>query len=381
MSEVSRRAFSAAALTAASYSRILGANDRIRAGVLGSGSRAQYLMRLSVNLPQPVEFAAVSDVYEPARDGALKIAPNAKAFPDHRAVLDLKDIDAVYIGSPDHWHIPMLIDAVNAGKDVYCEKPVSKRIEEHEPAIRAVRANQRIVQVGYQQRSYPHYQMARDLVQAGKLGSVALVHTYWYQRVRVPLNITTDPAKVDWARFCGAAQVPYSPVKHRAWRWFWAFGGGHLTDLFSHWLDAAHMILGVDTPTRAQAMGANIHVKEFEVPDTITASFLYGEKLAINYSGTLNGNVNDGGQILRGSIATMELTRGGFKVFPEDGPRGEPMLQMKSLRDGTIDHIENFLDCVRTRKDPNSNIESACASARVAHLGNLAFRDGKTITW
>lgn len=383
MSAVTRRSFAAVAMTAASYSRIYGANERIRMGVLGSGNRAQYLMRLSNGVENKPEVVAIADVYEPAREEAkAKYAPEADMVGDHRAVLDRKDIDGVIIGSPDHWHVPMIIDAVNAGKDAYCEKPVSHSLEEHDSLIKGVRATKQVVQVGYQQRSYPHIQMARDLVQAGKLGNIPLIHTYWYQRVRVPVVAQCDPTKLDWARFCNGKQVEYSAMRYDWWRWFWPFGGGHLTDLFSHWVDTAHFVMGIDTPSKVQAMGGNLHAREFEVPDTITASVMYGNKLSVNYSGTLNGNVDDGGLLFRGYAGAMRLTRGGFRIFPEvDGARNEPLMEMKSLRDGTIAHLENFYDCMKSRKEPNCPVEAAVASARVAHLGNLSYKRGSAVSW
>ena len=171
-----RRSFSRAAiLTAASASRILGANDRVRLGAIGVGGRCQQLMRLA-NQVGGVEFAAVSDVYAPRMAQAKEqIAPGAATVKDFRAVLDRKDVDAVIIGSPDHWHVPMVIAAMKAGKDAYCEKPLTRTVEEGEEVIHAVEDSRRILQVGYQQRSWPHYIEARNRIASGALGQISIV--------------------------------------------------------------------------------------------------------------------------------------------------------------------------------------------------------------
>jgi predicted dehydrogenase len=161
--------------------QVLGANNKIRVGVLGSGGRAQYIMELFSANPS-VEVVAVCDVYEPHREKALsKAGPTAKGYLDYREVLDLKDVDAVIIGSPDHWHKPMLVDAVRAGKDVYLEKPIMHSIEEGVEMVRVVEETKRVVQTGTQQRSWDHYVLGKHLVDSGKLGKITFVYTYWYQ--------------------------------------------------------------------------------------------------------------------------------------------------------------------------------------------------------
>ena len=179
-------------------------------------------------------------------------------YRDHRELLDRKDIDAVIIATPDHWHVPITIDAVRAGKDVYCEKPVTHTLAEGEPLIAAVRDSKRVVQTGTQQRSWEHFIHAKELVANGTLGQVTLIHTYWYQNHIA--NQTAGPAvdlsKLDWKRFLGTApDRPFDADQYSHWRWYWDFGGGAMTDLFVHWVDVAHWYMGDDMPTRATATG------------------------------------------------------------------------------------------------------------------------------
>ena len=371
------------AMTAASYGGILGANDRIRLGGIGMGGRGSYLVGLAVKAPA-TELVAVSDAYAP-RMFAVKLkvgAQDAQDHADYRELLDRKDIDAVVIGSPDHWHIPMTMDAVKAGKDVYVEKPVSHSIEEGERFEKFMADSRQVVQVGYQQRSWQHFQVARDYVASGKLGKISLVLVSWYQdylRNRGVLpEIIAD--KVDWKKFLGSApEQPYVPLRFARWRWFWDFGGGHLTDLYSHYGDVVHWAMGTNSPTAAQAMGSRDVLPEYECPDTIMATYEYpGFNLV--YTGALNGSLDGGEIIFRGSKAMMKLNRDGFAVYPErvipaeKTAYPEPELSMRTMTVGTPEHMQNFLDCVRSRKTPNGDVKNAVAAARAAHLGNLAYR-------
>ena len=368
--------------TAASYSRIYGANDRIRVAGLGVGGRATYLLGL-VAKAENTETVAVCDVSETRRLAAKeKFAPGGKDYIDYREVLQRRDIDAIVVGAPDHWHVPMTIDAITAGKDVYVEKPVSHTIEEGERVEKAVTASKQIVQVGYQQRSWPHFIQAREIVSGGGLGPISLVLTSWYQDyvVNMATAPAVDPATVDWKRFLGSAPAqPFDALRLTRWRWFWDFGGGHLTDLFSHWGDVVQWYMNQYSPTSAQAAGNRAAIPQFQCPDTINAAWDY-PGFTVVYNGALNGSLEGGNIIFRGHRAIMHLNRDGFGVYPEGKVRREltnlpePEVSAKSTADGTIDHIQNFLDCVRSRKQPNAAIHTSVAIARTAHLGNLAYR-------
>jgi predicted dehydrogenase len=370
--------------TAASYNRILGANDRIRLAGLGVGGRATYLLGLAAKA-ENTEITAVCDVSEPRRLAAKqKFAPAGQDYLDYRTVLARKDIDGVVIGAPDHWHVPMTLDAVAAEKDVYVEKPISHNIAEGERAEKEVLASKQIVQVGYQQRSWPHFMQAREYIAAGKLGQITMVLTSWYQdyvtTLQTPVEI--DSSTIDWTRFLGnAPDQPFDPLRCRHWRWFWDFGNGHLTDLYSHYGDVVHWCMGQDAPRSAQATGSRNAIPQFECPDTIAASWNY-PGFTMLYHGALNGSLDGGNIVFRGHRATMKLNRDGFAVYEEGKVRREittwppPELAVESHGDGTIAHMQNFLDCIRSRKAPNAGIRTSVAAARSAHLANAAYRAG-----
>ena len=228
------------------------ANDTIEVACLGTGGRCRTLMKSLAQVPG-VRIAAVCDIYDPHLNEGKKLAdPKAVATKHYRELLDRKDIDAVLIGSPDHWHVPMAVDACNAGKDVYVEKPLTHDLAEGAAIVDAQNRNQRVVQVGMQQRSMPHIQKARELMKAGRIGEVFKVHLSWNRGGttrfrRTPMGV--DPKQVAWKDFLGSApDQPFDEFRFRNWRWFWDFGGGLLTDLMVHWIDVAHWFLDVDHP-------------------------------------------------------------------------------------------------------------------------------------
>jgi predicted dehydrogenase len=372
-----------AVVTAASYGRIMGANDRIRIGAIGTGGRGQYLLG-QLKLAEGNEIVACCDVYEPRRLEAKTKYGTADATDsvDFREILDRKDIDAVVIGTPDHWHVPVTIAAVRAGKDVYCEKPVTHTLEEETPLLAAVGETKRLVQVGLQQRSWEHFAQARDEIAAGRLGQVTLIRTYWFQNHipaigRVP---SFDISKLEWKRFLGnAPDRPFDADQFGNWRWYWDFGGGAMTDLFVHWVDVAHWIMGSDSPSRATANGLKAVLLQRQTPDTMSAALSY-DKVIVEFDCALLGYIEGGGLMIRGTKAAMRLWRGGFEVYNEiprysenPNPSGASM-EVKSKQDGTLPHLKNFLECVRSRKQPNAHVEIGIAAARAGHVANLAMR-------
>lgn len=375
--------------TAMSYRRLWGANERIGIGILGCGGRGQYLLQLFAAEPG-VEIRMVCDVYAPRRLQARQLAgASCEEVADYRKVLERRDIDAVVIATPDHWHVRMTLDAIAADKDVYVEKPVSHDIAEGEALRREAAQSQRVIQAGYQQRSWPHFLRAREAIASGILGQVSLALTSWYQNYlkAQPPRVELDVTQLDWQQWLGPAPAqPFDPLKYAQWRWFWDFGGGHLTDLFSHWCDTLHWLLDLEFPTRAQAAGAQCVARYVECPDTINASWEYAGLLMV-YNGTMHCRLEGGNIVLRGERAMMRLNRDGSAIYPEGVLPAEktslpqPLLEERSSGDGTVAHIRNFLECIRSRKQPNSRVEDAVRAAHVAHLGNLAYRLGRPVEW
>jgi predicted dehydrogenase len=386
-SGMQRRQFlmAGAALSALSQSKILGANDRIRLGAIGTGGRCRSLLS-ALAKGGGNELVAVCDVYETHRGGAKQqFAPDAKEYGDYRQMLDRNDIDAVIIASPDHWHVPMAIDAVKAGKDVYLEKPVTHTVEQGPDLVKAVRDSGRVVQCGMQQRSWEHFQLAAEMISTGKLGKVSLIRTYWFQNYTRRNTPEIDAAKLDWKRWLGSQpEHPFSVELYTTWRWYWDFGGGALTDLFSHWVDVVHWAMASDTPQLAETLGNKYQFTEWDCPDTISAVFQY-PNFQVNYEGMMMCAIDDGGLVFRGTEAKMTLDRARLRVFPEGKGVSlfapEASVDVPSKADGTLAHMANFLESVRSRKDPNAPVEAGVAAARAAHIGNLALRQGRRQNW
>jgi predicted dehydrogenase len=388
---VNRREFvTTAAGTLLAGGRALGANERIRIGLIGTGGRCMYLARLLKSLPGN-EIVAACDVYEPRRlEAAEKMGPQTKPVSDYREVLDRNDIDAVVIGAPDHWHVPMTLDSVTAGKDVYCEKPVTHTIEEGDKLIAGVEKSKRVVATGTQQRSWDHYILARQLVQGKRLGQITLAEMYWYQNyIRTTWQdpeTEIDPARLDWKKFLGSApDQPFDLVKYRRWRFFWDFGGGAFTDLMTHWIDVVQWFLNSPFPSSVQASGSTYALNELQCPDTVNASIQFPQHFTATYNGTMVSSLEDGGIVFRGTEGVMKLTRSGFWVYREanhsrnDRNLPEPDFVVKSTGDGTRTNLENWLECVRSRGVPNANVRAGVEAARTSHLANLAMRQTKVI--
>ena len=381
--QMNRRSFLiAGGMTALASTRVLGANDTLRVGVIGAGGRMGGLLN-SADQVGGYQVAAVSDVYGPRRD-TVKQRTNGAAttHTDYRELLEQK-LDAVIIASPDHWHVRMAVDAIAAGKDVYLEKPVTHTLEEGAVLTKAVRASKQILQCGMQQRSWSHFRDAVDLIQGGSLGRVPQVRTYWWQnylawRDRKPVDVQA----LDWKQWLGGApEQPFNEDKFYVWRWYWNFGGGAMTDLFTHWIDVVHWAMKADQPKDAMMLGDKYLFDQRECPDTVQAALRY-PGFDVVYEGMMGSSIDDGGLEFRGTEGTLKINRSGFSVYHEGVPeRSNPVLKADSFRDGTIDHMKNFFDCVRNRKEPNAPVETGVAAARAGHIANLAYQRGGPVVW
>lgn len=372
--------------TAASATRILGANDTIRIGAIGIGGRCRGLLDKLTQLPNN-RIVATADVFAPARDLAwgdrpVKVATPVTQYGDYRRLLDDKNVDAVVIGTPDHWHVQMLRDAIAAGKDVYCEKPVTHSRDDGAALIATVEASKQVVQIGYQQRSTDVFLTGKRALADGLLGKVTMAQAFWYQNYLARRGVyrPTDPADLDWKAWLGPAPSrPFELLRYARWRWFWDYGGGSITDLYSHWGDTIHWYFGLKNPSKVFAQGDRVELTEFECPDTLNASWLY-PGLQVTYASTIIASLEGGGFVLRGSKAMMRITRSAVAIYPEGVIRQEsagypdPILYEPSKRDGTIDHLENWLDCIRSRKEPNAPVRAAVEIANASHAANRILR-------
>lgn len=384
-----RRAFLTSTALALPATMHAAANDTLNVACLGTGGRCMHLMRVLAKLKN-VRLAAVCDVWDKHLADARKIAdPKAIATKDYKSLLERDDIDAVLIGSPDHWHVPMTIDAVKAGKHAYVEKPLTHELAEGKAVLDAVKKSGKIVQVGTQQRSMPHIARAKELVDKGRLGTPVKVRMSWNRNAdRMRRNkLGVDPKSVDWKAFVGAApKQDFDEYRFRNWRWFWDFGGGLFTDLMVHWVDVAHWLLKLDHPRTAVALGEHVAAKGvWQTPDTVQCVLSYPGPIQVHFEGTFS-NRRAGAMIeVMGTNATLYIDRGRFELVPEKdsvkaeelilgtGPRGKDFYDKP---DGELLHLQNWVDCVRANKQPSAPVEAGVSAAAAAHLANTALREG-----
>ncbi len=376
----------AGVLTAHSYARVLGANDRIQMGIIGSGGRGRSVMGSFNKFADQVEFIHVADVYEPNINAALKLSrAGAKTTMDYRQLLDDKDIVAILNATPDHWHHNVLIDSVAAGKDAYTEKPFAYSIEQGAKMVKAVRATKQIVQVGMQRRSSEAVRGAKKLVDDGVLGEVVMARAQWFWN-RKPMPQKLELAgKLDWERFQGPAKKRYSLDERRFFHWrnFSDYNGGHLTDQGTHLMDVIQWFCnGGNPPTSAVCQGATYVHKGADVPDTFCAVYEYPSFIA-TWTLCYGNSYEDAWKIhLQGKKATMVIDDDGYRVYPEPWQRPDiPPKAIHEYKGGipTEPHVKNFLDCVKSRQEPNAPVEVGHKAVTGPHLGNLALRAQKRV--
>jgi predicted dehydrogenase len=389
----------AAAITAASQSRVMGANDRMSVALIGCGARGNLLLPHFQKLNQ-APLTAVCDVYRTRAEQTQAFAPGAKLFNDHRKVLELPGLDAVIVATPDHWHAPIAIDALNAGKDVYVEKPLTFTMEEGPRIVRAARVNDRICQVGAQQRSGSHYIQARDeYLRGGKLGKINLVRTWWTDggsgslplRANekpnpfpngghaIPPNMKEKPADLDWNRYLGRARWrAWDPPQYFNFRNYREFAGGILTDKFVHWVDVVHMFMDQDGPISADNTGGLFIAKDGRnVQDTINLHLEYPGQWICTYTNTAQAGFPREGIEFCGTHGHLCIDRTKYQFYPPE--RGAAPLTVECKTDLVAEHVQNFLDCCRSRKLPNGDVALGHRSAQAAHLGNLSYEQRRRI--
>jgi predicted dehydrogenase len=364
-------------------------NEKIVLGVIGCGGQGQFLMRVAMQNPDVV-IAAVCDVMEDRLANAVKLAGgNAIPYKDFRKLLDRKDIDAVIIATPDHWHCIQVIAASEAGKDIYVEKPLGHNIAEQRAAVNAAKKFNRVVQHGTQQLSGAHYRIAKELVQSGALGKITRVRA-WNVWNETPHGIGNPPDEplppnIDWDLWLGPA--PKRPFnRNRCFApgyWFmWDTSGGFMLSWAVHHVDTIHWIMGVTAPKTAMSVGGKYALQDNrETPDTQDAFLDYGDfylQVSIYHTNAQPIEGSGYGIAFYGTNGTLLLTREGFRVFPE-GDRMKPIEHGGSPQ--SEPHMRNWLDCIKTRQQPIAPIEWGHWSTNPLHLANIAFRVGRLVKW
>jgi predicted dehydrogenase len=392
------------AQSAASADRVSGANDRIRVVLIGCGGQGRGNLRQMLKIKN-VECVGLCDVDDEQSARAQKmVQTDAAQDPsllgrDFRRVLDKKDIDAVIIGTPDHWHALQTIMACQAGMDVYVEKPLSISITEGRAMVDAARKSNRVVQMGTQQRSATHYREAVEYVKSGKLGKIRLVRAWAYQDWMGNIPKVPDgeaPSTVDYDLWLGPAEKrPFNKNRfHFNFRWYWDYSGGLMTDWGAHMIDIANWGMGVKAPDSAMSVGGKFGFPDDaeETPDTQQVIWGYPDFSMIWEHATAVGRgpeARDHGVAFHGNNGVLVIDRGGWEVHSEtervSGKRvfratGVPR-QGAGNQDYHFLHVKNFVDCMRSRERPTSDVEIGHNSMIACHLGNIAFRLGRQVKW
>jgi predicted dehydrogenase len=385
---------------------VIGANDRIGVGLIGAGGQGRFDLTsmMRTGLVDPI---AAADVYSlplaQTLDGPTMPPGKTVGYSDFRKLLERKDIDAVIVATPEHWHgIPMIM-ACAAGKDVYVEKPVSHSIYEGRKMVEAAAKYNRVVTCGTQQRSGEHYQKVVDLIRGGKIGKVTYVEAYLYglgftreDRKQMPPPDTDPPAGFDWDFWLGPAPYHHYNRSRRGFTGFWETGGGETTNWGPHLMDVVHWAMQVDAPRTIACSGARLaNQGVFETPDTLEAVYEYppcplnSAGFLARFSYHLGRGPDDHpyGTQFYGTDGTLFINREGYTIWPAAATKDvwETFGESAVIKgDGTPQHqphVENFLACVKSRKVPNSDIETTHRTTSVCHLANISLRLGRKLRW
>jgi len=406
-----RRAF-LTALTAASYRRILGANDRIQIGFIGYGL---------INLRHVADFrkmadvdcAAICEVYQPRLEAGLAACgPGAKGYADFRKMYENKDIQAVVVGTPDHWHALQTILACEAGKDVYVEKPVSLFVKEGRWMVTAARRFKRVVTTGTQRKTSPHVKALQEFIASGGIGKVHSVRSGSFRNVYPGFGKTPEgppPPGFDYDMWLGPApKRPYS--QHRSlyhFRWFWDYSGGQMTNLATHDIDRIQFVMNVQSPTLIYSTGGRFCLEDDgETPDTQDALFNYPGFTLLFSLREGNGQADGAGMRFYGTKGTAVLSEKSFEILPDmkndpvnlipgfyGHPPGGPVFtkvkpvpwiepyKQESGEDPLLLNKRDWLDAIRSRRTPLCDIEIGHRVSTACHLANISLKLGRALRW
>ncbi|WP_339747133.1 Gfo/Idh/MocA family oxidoreductase [uncultured Rubinisphaera sp.] len=402
MSQISRRSFLKTSavggvlmgMTAKSHRATFGAvppSERVRIGMIGVGNQGGPRNNMKYFLHNIEALCDLDQNYLAEASSFLQKEDNRSATmtDDYRRLLDSEDLDAVVVTVPDQWHAKMTIEACQAGKDVYCEKPLTLVIGEGRPMIDAARSNERVVQTGTMQRSGKEFILAVELVQSGLLGKVKEVNVTlpgpnWIDRAGQPVADSAPPAGFDFDRWLGPAPLrPYNKNRvHYLFRFFWDYSGGQQTNFGAHHLDIAQWGLGMDESGPVSVEGTATFNPDgwYETPDTTQIKYTYDNGVVMNCRQVPGINSKKQGTEFVGEKGSLFVYRGGLIADPPELLKSVDVPKIVNSEANTA-HVQNFIDCVKTRQKPAADISIGHRSATVCHLGNIAVRTGKKIQW
>jgi predicted dehydrogenase len=381
-------------LSARSYRATFAAespSERVRVGMIGVGNQGGPKNNMKYFLKNIVALCDLDKTYLAEASDFLQKQANLSAMmtDDYRRVLDAKDVDAVVVTVPDQWHAIMTVEACRAGKDVYCEKPLTLVIGEGKPMIEAARHYNRVVQTGTMQRSGAEFKLAVELLQKGIVGKVSAVNVTlpspnWIARAGKPVPDSAPPEGFDFDRWLGPApQRPYNKNRcHYLFRFFWDYSGGQQTNFGAHHLDIAQWGLGMDESGPVSVEGSAVYNPDgwYETPDTTEIRYTYANGVVMTCRQKLNTKNPDQGTEFVGDKGSLFVYRGGIVANPKGLLKGIDLPKITSSQ-ANFSHVNNFFDCVKSRQAPAADISIGHRSATVCHLGNIAVRTKKKINW
>ncbi|HTS10465.1 MAG TPA: Gfo/Idh/MocA family oxidoreductase [Candidatus Eisenbacteria bacterium] len=376
-----------AAVLAYPSSKVLGANDRVRVGMIGVGDRGNDLLDQVVKVPN-VELVVMADVYSRRRDQAKSKVPGIQTVSDYRRLLDMKDIDGVIVASPLHIHARHFVDTLAAGKDLYAEKTMTWSIPEADKCLASAKASDRVIQIGLQHESAGATADARQWIKDGWVGKVTQVES-WMGRntphgkgqwVRaVPSDCT--PQNVEWNAFLnGRSDRPFDGYKFINWRLFWEFSGGNCAENMVHQIAWIMSVLDLPLPSAAYMSGGIFSEKDGrEVPDTIVVTLDFPKDIVVTWQSTFSNKHYELGDRILGSDGTLEHHFGeALQYWPEKVNR--PAGEAEKGKAHDEDHMTNWIDCIRTRGTPNAPVDLGYRSAIAVHMANLSYKHKKRMT-
>ena len=404
-------------MTALSYSQVMGANDRVMVGYIGVGNRGDQVHDGFLEFGD-ARTAAICDLKTSYMDLAEKKAKDhghdtPKRYADWRKLIEDKTLDAVVIATPDHWHALQMIEACNAGKDVYCEKPLSLTVYEGRKMVEAAERNKRIVQVGIHRRSAKFLQEAAAYVQSGELGKITMAQG-WHLTNEWPTGLGSagdgaPPSDAEWDAWLGPApKLPYNRNRmYYNFRWFYNYSGGQVTNFGVHYVDMLRWCLGKDSPKAVTVMGGNYAIQDGrEIPDTLQANWDYDGVMMVFTQLNANaapGNAQKTEMMIRGTKGTMYLNLDRWEVIPEGitelplpartptdrttekayNPSRKPVIEGRKVTGYPTaqPHVRNFLDCMKSRAKPNCDVLTGHLSTSATLIANIAYKTKSYLEW
>ncbi len=367
-------------------------SDRVKLGLIGGGGRGTFVMTVFQKDPA-LEVAAICDVYEPNLERALSAASKggsrAKAYRNYKQLLEDKEIQAVLIATPEHWHHRMVLDALAAGKDVYVEKPLCQTPEQGVELVEAERKSKQIVQVGMQRRSYDLYLEGRKIVADGTLGNVRMVRSWWLNNYLEPSAGRKLDGPLDWEQWQGPVKrrVAADVNRFRNWRFFSDYAGGIVADQGAHVYDGIHLLMNAGYPVAVTAAANRPHKDGVDTPESVVVTAEYGEDFigvfSINYAAMRYKSRNDQLNQLDGDKGRMDIGREECRVFLQGAEESAAITRVSAKGFGyaTDLHVSNFLECVRTRKAPTAPMRLGFQAALVVQMANISLRSGRRARW